>query len=452
MENMIEAAIEKLSSNGAGIARNNGIVIFVNNTCPGDICRVKIIKKTKNYYIGEPVEIIKKSPHRVKPFCPMQNVCGACQLQFIDYDYQLKIKKQVVEDALRGIDTTIYDTIPSPKTREYRHKIQYPIRQTQVSKRILAGYFKPKSHDIVNIKYCPIQPAVCDEIIDYIRENAPKYKITGYDEKSHKGLLRHIVMRVSAKNNKILVVFVINLKKTPERLKDFAQDLYDKFDCIAGITANFNIKQSNLIMSDKTELICAKDYIEENLCGLTFKIGSNTFFQVNPESAENIFCFVKKYIKEHFNLPTLLDAYAGISAFGLVMADICNSVTSVEECNASVELAKEVKRINAVNNISLINEDCTDYLESLSKKENKCFDVTILDPPRKGCSEESLKDTLKLTKSKIIYISCNHATLARDLKFLIERGAKVEFVQPFDLFCHTYHIENAAVIDVSNCN
>ncbi|MCM1264564.1 MAG: 23S rRNA (uracil(1939)-C(5))-methyltransferase RlmD [Candidatus Gastranaerophilales bacterium] len=448
MENELIVEIEKLSSDGKGIVRHNGIVIFVDKTCPQDKCKIKIIKRNKSYYIGEVVEIIEKSPNRVKPFCPMQNICGACQLQFIDYNYQLQLKKQIVEDSMRGIETQILDIVPSPQNREYRHKIQYPIRQTQVSKRILAGYFKPKSHDIVNIKYCPIQPAICDEIIEYIRENAPKYGIEGYDENKNKGLLKHVVIRSSTYNDTNLVVLVLNANKAPERIKDFAQKLYDKFDKITGITANFNNKPTNLIMTNDTILLYGKDYIEEKICDVIFKVGSNTFFQVNPKSAENIFKYVKNYIQTNFDKPKVLDAYAGISAFGLVVAKDCSAVVSVEENKASVELAKEVKKLNGINNINLYNEDSAKFFEQELQKSEKTFDITILDPPRKGCSEESLEYTLKLTKSKIIYVSCNPATLARDLKYLINKGCTVESIKPFDMFCHTYHVENVAIISV----
>lgn len=449
MDNELIVEIQKLSSDGKGIAKHNGIVIFVDKTCPQDKCRIKIVKKNKSFYIGELLEIIEKSPHRIKPFCPMQNICGACQLQFIDYNYQLKLKKQIVEDAMRGIETTISNVVPSPQIKEYRHKIQYPIRQTQVSKRILAGYFKPKSHDIVNIKYCPIQPAICDEIIDYIREEAPKYNIDGYNEKKHKGLLKHVVIRSSSYDNNNLVVLVLNSDKIPERIKNFAQKLYDRFENITGVTANLNNKQTNLIMTNETKLLYGKDYIKEKICDIVFKVGSNTFFQVNPKSAENIFQYVKDYIKTNFNKPKVLDAYAGISAFGLVLANECSSVISVEECKASVELAKEVKKQNNINNITLYNEDSAKFFKKELHDSGKTFDVTILDPPRKGCSEESLEYAIQLTKSKIIYVSCNPATLARDLKYLINKGCKVESIKPFDMFCHTYHIENVAIVNIS---
>ena len=449
-QNELVIEIEKLASDGRGLGHYKDKVIFVEKVCPGDKCRVKILKENKSYNIAELVEIIEKSPYRVKPFCPMYNVCGACELQHIEYEYQLKQKKIIVEDAMRGIveDEIIEDVEPSPQIKEYRHKIQYPIRQTNVSKRILAGYFKPKTHDIVNIKYCPIQPEICDKIIEFIRENAPIYKIEGYKEEKHTGLLRHVVFRVSEKTGDILTVLVINSDKIPERVKDFAQLLYDKFEKIKGITVNLNNKKTNLILSNNTKLLYGKDFIEESLCGLNFKVGSNTFFQVNPKSAENIFYYVKNYIKANFNKPRILDAYAGISTFGLVMADLASDVTSVEECKESVEKAREVKKEHNINNISLYCMDSEQFFEEELSK-NHFYDITILDPPRKGCTEKTLEYALKLTKSTIIYVSCNPSTLARDLKFLKSNNAFIKSIKPFDMFCHTHHIENVAIIEIT---
>ena len=448
----LDITIEKLSSDGRGIARYNGVVVFVDKVCPQDRVRVNIFKQNKSYWLGELIEILDKSPHRVKPFCPMHNVCGGCNLQHIDYDYQLQCKKEIVKDAMGmvdGLSEQVEDVVPSPQIKEYRHKIQYPIRQTQVSKRILAGYFKPKSHDIVNIKYCPIQPAICDEIIDFIRETAPMYNIEGYDEKNHKGLLRHVVIRSSAKTGENLVVLVINSNKPNEKIKDFALKLYDRFDKVIGVGVNINTQKTNLIMTDKTISLYGKDYIEEDICNITFKIGANTFFQVNPKSAENIFRYVKNYIKTNFETPTILDAYAGISAFGLVMSDVAKKVVSVEEVKPSVDLAKEVARVNRIKNLELYCEDSEKFFLDVIENGQK-FDITILDPPRKGCTEKTLEYALKLTKSKIIYVSCNPSTLARDLKYLTEQGAKVESIKPFDMFCHTNHIENVAIVNLLN--
>lgn len=444
MEQEFIVEIEELSNLGAGIAKYNGKVIFIENTCPGDKVKIKLTKQNKTYAFGQLLEIITPSIHRVKPFCPMQKICGSCQIQFIDYNEQLQIKKQIVKDCTRNLELEVGNTIPSPEIRGYRHKIQYPVSETKNSKRIIAGYYKPKTHEIVNIKYCPIQPKICDEIIEYIRITAPKYNISGYNEKKHSGILRHVVIRSSADSGNNLLILVINDNKLSKQIKQFGEDIYQHFDKISGVCVNFNNKKTNLILTDKTEPLCGESYIEEKLCGITFKIGANTFFQVNPKSAENIFQYVKQYIKENFDLPTILDAYAGIAAFGIVMADISKKIVSVEENKESISLAKDVLKINKINNVELHAEDTAKYLQTTEKQ----FDITILDPPRKGCTKESLDGVLKVTKSKIIYVSCNPQTLARDLEYLISKGANVDFIQPFDMFCHTYHVETVTIIDL----
>ena len=438
--------IEKLSNLGTGIARIDGQVVFVENACPEDKVKIKITKVNKNFANAKVIEIITPSPHRVTPFCPMNNICGSCQMQFIDYDYQLALKKQMVEDAMRtigNIDTPVNNPIPSPQTKALRHKIQCPVSQTKVSKKILAGYYKPQSHEIVNIKYCPIQPEICDKVIDFIRNKAPEFNISGYNEPKHTGDLRHIVIRHSADNGELLVTLVINNNKISEKLSNFAKTIFETFEKVTGVCINFNSKKTNVILGEKTICVCGRDFIYEKILDKTFKIGASTFFQINPKSAENIFKYVKDKISEHKNA-AVLDAYAGIATFGIAVSDISRKVVSVEENKESIEKAKEVLELNNITNVELHCADTTKYLKSIKKK----FDITILDPPRKGCTKESLDETLKHTKEKIIYVSCNPVILARDLKYLIEKGCTVESIQPFDMFCHTFHIENVAIVNI----
>jgi 23S rRNA (uracil1939-C5)-methyltransferase len=356
----IVVSIEKLSNLGFGIAKHEGLVVFVENACSGDELKVKITKLNKNWANAKIVEIINGSAHRAEPFCALHKVCGGCQLQFIDYEYQLELKKQIIEDAMKsigGLDVEIKNPIASPENLHYRHKVQYPISQTKVSRRILAGYYKPKSHEIVNIKHCPIQPEICDTIIEFIRNSAFDYGISGFNEKKHSGDLRHVVIRVSKATGKILITLVVNSSKTFDRLKDFTQNLYDNFKEISGVCVNFNSKKTNVILGVNTELIAGKDFIKERILDKTFKIGANTFFQINPASAENIFEFVKAYIKTHFENSVILDAYAGVSAFGITVSDICKKVVSVEENKESVDLAAEIIELNEIKNIELHNMD-----------------------------------------------------------------------------------------------
>ncbi len=439
--------IEKITNLGLGLAKVDGFVVFVPNSCPNDEIKIKITKVNKNYANGEILEILTNSPHRVQPFCPMQKVCGACQLQYIDYNYQLKIKKQIVEETIKNIgkiDCEINDVIPSPDIKNYRHKIQYPISETKNSKRILAGYYKPSSHDIVNIKYCPIQPEICDKIIDFIREKAFEFGINGYNEKKHAGDLRHVVIRSSKATGKNLVVLVVNATKSFDRLNDFAKCIFEEFKEVSGVCVNFNSKRTNVILGKKTECICGKDFVKERILDKTFRIGPTTFFQINPKSAENIFKYVKNHIESKYENPIVLDAYAGITTFGICISDVCKKVVSVEENKESVDLARETAKINEINNLEMHNQDASEFF----KKEKRKFDLVILDPPRKGCTIESLDNAMRVSKSEIIYVSCNPATLARDLKYLTEKGCTVESIQPFDMFCHTYHVENVAIIKV----
>ncbi len=441
--------IEKLSNLGYGIAKVDGYVIFVEGACPKDKVKIKVCKKNKNFANAKILEIIEPSPYRVKPFCPMQNVCGACQLQFIDYQEQLKLKKQIVEDTMHSIfgsDVEIKDTIASPKTQEYRHKIQYPVSETRDSKRILAGYYKPASHELVNIKYCPIQPSYCDKIVEFIRQTAQECGISGYNEKKHSGDLRHVVIRTSAYNNKNLVILVVNSTKVFDKLKKLASKIFSELDDIVGVGVNFNSQKTNLILGKETQIIEGESFIEEKLCDKIFKVGADTFFQINPYTANNIFEYVKKYIAENFESPLVLDAYAGISTFGICLSDVVKKVVTVEEVKASTDLASKIIKENGIKNVEIHNMDAGKFFEKELNTKGRKFDITVLDPPRKGCSQESLDYALRLTKEKIIYVSCNPATLARDLKYLVEKGCKVEFIQPFDMFPHTYHIENVAII------
>ena len=444
--------VEKLSNLGFGIAKVDGYVIFVDGACPGDKVRIKVGKKNKNYANATVLEVIEPSKHRVAPFCPMQKVCGACQLQFIDYDYQLELKREIVSDtmfSIYGKEIEVKNVVPSPFNKHYRHKIQYPISQTRDSKRILAGYYKSASHELVNIKYCPIQPEYCDKIIDFIRTAAFECGISGYVEKTHSGDLKHVVIRTSAYNGSNLVVLVVNSTRVFDKLKKLANRIYTELDNITGVAINFNPHKTNLILGKETQIIEGDGFIEEKLCEKVFKIGAETFFQVNPASANNIFEYVKSYIAENYDTPLILDAYAGITTFGICLSDIAKKVVSVEEVKASVDLASKIIKENAIKNVELHNMDAGKFFEKELNTKGRMFDITVLDPPRKGCTQESLDYALKLTKNEIIYVSCNPATLARDMKYLVEKGCTVDFIQPFDMFPHTYHIENVAIIKVA---
>lgn len=441
---ILDVNIEDFTNLGCGIARIDNFVIFVDGACPDDVVKIKLTKVHKTYANAKVLEVIKPSEHRITPFCPMQKICGACQIQFIDYDYQIALKQKAVLDTIKSIygkEIKISEPVKSPQIKNYRCKIQYPVSQKKGADRILAGYYKPASHEIVNIKYCPIQPEICDKIIDFIRESAQKYKITGYNEKTHSGDLRHIVIRHSSYDRKNLVVLIVNSDKIQSKFISFAKAVFENFNEVIGVSINYNPKKTNVIFGNKTECVIGDDHINEKILDKIFEVGAETFFQVNPQSAENIFRYVKDYLSNNFTSPDVLDAYAGISAFGIVVSDVCKKVVSIEENTESCKLAKKSVELNNIKNVEINNGDASEFLQNEKRK----FDAIILDPPRKGCTQTSLDNAIRLA-SKIIYVSCNPVTLARDLKYLAGKGCDVESIQPFDMFCHTYHIENVAII------
>ena len=444
----VEVKIEKMLYEGKALARFENFPIFIDNACTNDVLKVKIEKINKNYAIASIVEIITPSKYRVMPVCSMHNVCGSCNWQYINYDRQLVEKQNIVCETIKhiaGIELNVNKTVKSPKTTEYRCKIQYPIAETKVSKRILAGYYKKNSHELINIKYCPMQDKHISEILDFIRAEAQKLKISAYDEKSHKGILRHVIFRESSDFKSILVIFVINSNNVTKEIKKLAEIIKSAFNKIVGVCANFNTKKSNVIMGDKTVSITGDDYYIEDLSGIRYKVSANSFFQVNPYCAELIFNEVKSFIElTTNNKPTILDAYSGVSSFGIWLSPIAKKVISIEEVPQATQNAEINKEMNNVTNLEIMTGDASVNFEKLITIGTK-FDISLIDPPRKGCSEGALNNLVQLTENYIIYVSCNVSTLARDMKKLNELRFEPIIVKPFDMFPNTYHIETMAV-------
>lgn len=445
----LEIEPQKLVYEGAALAKLEGYPIFIEGACPGDKLKIKITKANKNFAAAVIEEIIEPSSHRVKPFCPMHNVCGGCGWQHIDYDFQLEQKKNIVEENVKkitGEDIEVKPVIASPETRAFRSKVQYPVAQTKVSKRLLAGYYKKGSHELVNIKFCPIQPKIIDKITEFIRQNAQELGISGYNEKLHKGDLKHIVYRYSRSENNLIVIFVVNDSQLRDKFKKLSKKLTDEFAHIKGCLINYNPQKTNLIMSNDTRKITGENFITEKIGDKIFKISANSFFQVNIGSAENIFNIVKDIIKNNYKDCRILDAYSGVSSFGIWLSDAAKEVVSVEEAPSATKDAAENVKLNNVTNLTALNGDAKKIFEELIARGQK-FDVTVLDPPRKGCERESLDYAVKLSERAIIYVSCNPSTLARDLKYLHENGFKTKYIQPVDMFCHSYHIESVAWLE-----
>lgn len=452
INDIIETTVQKLVYEGDALTKIDGFPVFIEGACPEDKLKIRITKANKNYACAIIEEIIEPSHYRVKPFCPMHNVCGGCGWQYIDYNFQLEQKRNIVFETVKkimGEDIEVKPTLASPETKAFRSKVQYPVSQTKVSKRLLAGYYKKGSHELVNIKFCPIQPKIIDKITEFIRQNAQELNISGYNEKLHKGELRHIVYRMSKSQNECIIIFVVNDTKLSDKFKKLSKKVMAEFAHVKGCLINYNTQRTNLIMTSDTRKIQGENFIIEKIGDKVYKISANSFFQVNTGSAKNIFDTVKEIIVQNYKNSRILDAYSGVSSFGIWLADIAKEVVSVEEAPSATKDAAENVVLNNVTNLTTLNGDAKKIFEQLIENNEK-FDVTVLDPPRKGCEKASLDFAVKLTNKAIIYVSCNPSTLARDLKYLRENGFKTKYIQPVDMFCHSYHIESVAWLERVN--
>ena len=440
---IVELTAQKLTYGGdcLGYFGEDKFVVFIKNAVVEDKLKVKITSLNKRYAKSEIVEIITPSKYRIEPLCPLFNACGSCQVQNYDYDFLIEQKQQILEEIFSNINTKILPFVKSPKITQYRHKIQYPVRQTKNSKRVLLGYFKTNSHELTNIKYCPMQPEIINTITQFIRDN---WTFGCYDEKNNKGLLKNVLYRINSALDSVLVLFVLNTKEekfSQKETKAFFEKLKKEFPIINGCFVNFNDKKTNSVLSDKTIKIIGEDYITETLGNKQYKIGVTSFFQVNPYSAVELFEIVKNNINKD---STILDAYGGVGAIGIYLKEKAKSITLVEENKEATALAVENFKLNGIKNFEILTGDAKEHFKNF-EQQNKIFDYIILDPPRSGCDKEGLCAIHKSAK-KIIYVSCNPQTLKRDVSYLISEGFKLDFIQGVDMFPYTYHIETVAVL------
>lgn len=453
----IELNIEKLTYRGLALGRcfsgdtPNGFVVFVKNALSKDKVKVKITKVNKHYAYGEIIEIISPSPRRQKPFCPLFNACGACSFQHAEYDFLVKEKNNMLKEAFLQLDYEVefLEPIKSPADRQYRHKVQYRISETKNSKRLLAGYFREKTHDIVNIKFCPIQPRIADEAVEFLREN---WKLGGYVEKTHKGLLKSFIIRFSSDLKSALVTLVLNSSRDNwetirQDVEDFAKSMKERFSEIKGVAVNFNPDKTNCILTDDYGYLDGENSIVETLLSedgtkRNYKISHDSFFQVNPKCAARIFDEVKRNVKEG---STVLDAYGGVGAIGIWLSDKAHKICLVEENRSATDDAKYNFKLNGCKNYEVFLGDAKERFREFLKEKRK-FTHVIIDPPRKGSDNEALEALAKLTDS-IIYVSCNPQTLVRDIKYLQTLGFRAKTTRAADMFPYSYHIESVTVIE-----
>lgn len=431
--------IEKLVFGLLGLCHIDNFAIFVDNALPDEILEIEITSLFKSYAKAKIINIIEPSKYRIKPLCPYYNACGSCLGQYMEYDYLIKQKEEILKEIFSNITSNIRPFVKSPVIKGYRKKIQYPTRRTKNSKRLLIGYFKPKTHDITNLKFCMMQDDIIGQIIEYIRNNLEK-DISCYDESNNKGLIKNILFRITS--NGILLTFVLNETTIPNKLTDFSKKLTQNFSIIKGIFANFNPNNTNKILSNSSKKILGEDFIIETIKDKKYKMGPTSFFQINTSVMSLLFDEIKNNTN---NATSIMDAFGGVGAIGIWISNLNSKITLLEENIEAIEFAKENFKLNNIKNFEIIKGDANANFKNI--KNN--YDVIILDPPRKGSNLEGLKAISKLTK-KIIYVSCNPMTLKRDSLILKDEGFEMSFVQGFDMFPYTHHIECLSVFEKIN--
>lgn len=436
---VIDIEITGFSSEGSGVGHCDGQAVFVAGAAVGDELRVNIILAKKNYAIGKIQHILKASPDRIIPDCPVFPRCGGCQYRHISYEAEKRIKTQKVRDAflrIGHIECVPEEIVGAENYNGYRNKAQYPTCFS--NGRLMTGFYAPFSHRVIDCKNCLLQPREFENILRAVAKWSERYKIPSYDEATQKGLLRHIYIRKGFATGEIMVCLVINGEKIFK--KDELISLLKKAEPnIKTVVLNHNTENTNVIMGKKNTVLYGKGYIEDILCSKRFRISPLSFYQVNHDQAEKLYeCAASFAIDE--NTKTLVDLYCGTGTIGLTMADKLKTLIGVEIIPDAIKDAEINARINNIDNVRFICADAQQAALQL-RDEGITPDTVILDPPRKGCDRLVLNYVCEMSPEKIVYVSCDPATLARDVAILEENGYKAQKAIPFDLFPRTVHVE-----------
>lgn len=441
-----EVDVVDIGQGGVGIGKHDGFTVFVDGGLISDKLKVKITKSKKNYAVGEIVEIIEKSPFRVERVCSDKlSDCGGCQIQELDYQKQLDIKTNEVKQTISRIgklnDTLVHPTLGMENPFRYRNKAQFPIQK--IDGKTVIGFYKKKSHDVIPTDKCIIQHDVNDKIIKIIKTYIKAYNVSIYDEKTHTGVLRHLVTKVGFETKEVMVVLVANGKKLPY-LNELASVLKENVPGFKTLVLNTNREKTNVILGKENKIIYGDGKINDYIGDLVFEISPLSFFQVNPSQTEVLYNKALEYadLKEN---DTVFDVYCGIGTISLFLAQKAKKVYGVEIVGDAIKDAKINAKLNKLENTEFFVGKAEDVVPKLYK-EGKTANVVVVDPPRKGCEESVLDTIVSMEPDKVVYVSCNPSTLARDLAYLDERGYKCKEIQPVDMFPHTMHVESVALL------
>ena len=439
-----EAEITAMSSDGNGIAKIDGMVVFVPYTAVGDKLKIRIVKVQKNYSFGIIEEILQPSPDRVDDHCPVYKKCGGCAFRHISYEAELRHKAEFVQSNLRrlgGLDPVMLPITPSPLVQGYRNKAQYPIRE--YDGKIEAGFFAKRSHRVISCASCDLQPAFFEQILEYTKQFLEEYHISAYDEQTGKGKVRHLYIRYGEVSGEVMVCLVVNSERLPHAA-EYVEGLLKVCPQVVSVVLNINREQNNVILGQKCITLYGKDTIEDTLCDVRFELSPLSFYQVNRQAAEKLYRLAADMAQFEGN-ELLIDLYCGAGTIGLSMASKVRELIGVEIVPDAVENAKENAKRCGVENARFICADAKEAAAQLAA-ENLHPDVIVVDPPRKGCDLEVLQAIAAMAPKRLVMISCNSASLARDCKELEALGYHLEKAAPVDLFPRTTHVETVVLL------
>lgn len=441
---IIDVEIEDLTHDGNGVAKIDGYPLFIPNTLPGEKASVRVVKANKKYGFGRLENLTQTSPERVEPPCEVYAKCGGCSLQHLSYDGQLAFKQNQVAQNMKRIgklDMEVKPTLGMEMPFRYRNKSQVPVGY--VNGKIQAGFYQKRSHDIIDMDTCLIHNRTGDDAVQIVRRLLEKYAIMPYQEETGRGDIRHIMTRYGKTSGELMIVLVTTRKKFPN-LTELVADIQKEVPNIASIVQNINAAKTNVIMGETTRTLWGKEMITDTIHGIHFAISAKSFYQVNPEQTEVLY-------QEALDAAGLtgdeivIDAYCGIGSISLCLAKNAKHVYGVEIVPQAIIDAKANAQLNQLDNVTFETGKAEEVIPNWYRSGIKA-DVLVVDPPRKGCDEKLLETIMDMKPKKVVYVSCNPATLARDMQILTAGGYTAKTVQPVDMFPMTNHIEAVVLL------
>ena len=441
--------ITGIGTNGEGVGRIDGYTLFVDGAMTGDYIEVKIIKTKKNYGFGRLVSILEPSKDRVEPRCPIAKQCGGCSLMHVDYDAQLLYKEKQILDALERIGEQDRQVLEGKKETIigmeepwfYRNKVQFPVQI--VSGKLLIGFYAKRSHRIIETPICYIQDRYNEEIVEALRLFIIKNKISVYDEVKHKGLLRHIVIRKSYHRNEFHVTLVINGREFPYS-KELISTL-NKLEKVVGVSLNMNQEKTNAILGYEMLHLDGQEYLQDQIGDIRYQISPLSFYQVNPVQTEKLYKKALEYAGLNGH-EIVYDVYCGIGTISLFLAKQAKHVYGVEIVETAIEDARKNAELNHIHNTTFYAGKAEEVMPKLYVEEGVKADVVVVDPPRKGCDQTLLDTIITIAPKRIVYVSCDPGTLARDIKYLSAHGYGIDQWCGVDMFSHSTHVETCLLL------